>query len=212
MFARTFLVLLTVCGWTACQPRGSVTVRAESHVTEPPTAAPVDTPAPAPTPTPPTPSGACSSSSDCQVVARGCCPPCRDLNDQGTTRYRPGAFTAAQAAERARTCGVKSVKCAKCAEPGLEPSYLPVCESGRCQLLDVRTSAMSACTSDAECSLRPSTCCGCQSQPVAVSTHGFKLFREAVCEPGLDCSACAIPNYGGVSAVCVDGHCVRKGR
>jgi hypothetical protein len=89
------------------------------------------------------------------------------------------------------------------------PNYYATCELGRCQVEDVRTSPVSACTADSDCTLRSgATCCGCGNDNlIAVSV---KVDAEALfCPPGVRCAAdCASTVPAGVSAVCQAGHCV----
>jgi len=213
MFARALLACLAVFFWVACQPQGHTTTGSAASSTAVAPRAPVATArVSASAMVSSSPSETCQRTSDCRVMARGCCPPCRDLNEQGETRYKPAVFSQAQLAERQRQCANKTLKCAKCSDSGLETSYLPQCVDQRCEMIDVRSSSMSACEVDADCVLRPPRCCGCKGQPVAVSMSGQALFRQTVCEAGVKCRACQIPNYEGLSAACVNGHCTRQGR
>ena len=88
------------------------------------------------------------------------------------------------------------------------PNYYATCEAGRCQVKDVRTSPVSACAADTDCTLRSgATCCGCGNENlIAVS---LKVDVEAVfCPPDVRCAAdCASSVPAGVSAVCRAGHC-----
>lgn len=194
--------------WTACQPQGHVTSGSGSSSATVATTATLRTSSMSAS----APDATCQRLRDCRVMARGCCPPCRDVNQGGETRYKPAVFSHAQLAERQRQCVNKAPKCVKCSESGLESSYLPQCVDQRCEMLDVRTSAMSACEADADCLLEPPRCCGCRGLPVAVSRSGYANFRHTVCDPGVRCAACAKPAYEGLSATCVHGHCRRKGR
>jgi hypothetical protein len=86
-------------------------------------------------------------------------------------------------------------------------NYYAACESGRCQAIDVRTSSLSACSSDSECYLRSgTTCCGCGSNWIAVSSRanaGAVFCGNSAC--AADCVSAPVPP--GVSAVCSAGQC-----
>jgi len=88
------------------------------------------------------------------------------------------------------------------------PNYYASCESGHCQPVDVRTSALSACTADTDCALRNgTTCCGCGGgNLIAVSKQAN--VEQTFCAAGpcaADCIASPLPP--GVTAVCSTGHC-----
>jgi hypothetical protein len=150
---------------------------------------------------PPVQADRCTSAADCVVGARGCCGPCQE--------YAPEAFTKAEQARQQKDCVGKPTSCKPCKTPGVDPNYLATCEAGACGLVDVRTSSMSECAADTDCHLVPPHCCGCQGEPVAVSTSGHSQHRELVCEAtgNTNCAACQIPDYDGHRAVCAAGHC-----
>ena len=88
------------------------------------------------------------------------------------------------------------------------PNYYAACESGHCQPVDVRTSALSACTADTDCALRNgTTCCGCGGgNLIAVSKQAN--VEQTFCASGpcaADCTSSPLPP--GVTAICTTGHC-----
>jgi hypothetical protein len=91
------------------------------------------------------------------------------------------------------------------------PSYMATCQQGQCKAFDIRTSALTACTSSADCYLRAGTsCCSGCGDMVAFSRKAD--VQNAVCPsgpvacPALGCEP-AVPV--GISAVCNQtGHCV----
>jgi hypothetical protein len=100
------------------------------------------------------------------------------------------------------------------------PNYYAECESGHCQVLDVRTSQLSACGSDSDCEVRSVTSCyGCGSGGlIAVSTQAN--VDQAFCGASGGCVVvdgpaayadiiyCASgPLPPGMSVACVAGHC-----
>ncbi len=88
------------------------------------------------------------------------------------------------------------------------PNYYAQCIVGECQILDVRTSNLSACTTPAQCYLRSGTsCCGCGSDNlVAVSNEA--PVEQVLCAPMAGCAAdCVTPVPSNASAECTRGHC-----
>jgi hypothetical protein len=97
--------------------------------------------------------------------------------------------------------------------PGVATSqnYYAACEMGHCEPVDVRLSALSACSSDSDCYLRAgTTCCGCgNNNLIAVSKKAN--VEQALCGPAHACAAdcVAAPLPPNVSAYCsVGGHCL----
>jgi hypothetical protein len=92
------------------------------------------------------------------------------------------------------------------------PNYIATCEQGQCKAIDIRTSALTACTSSADCFLRSGTSCcpGCGTDMVAFSNKAN--VQAALCAAGpMACPAiaCAPAMPVGLSAVCnPNGHCV----
>jgi len=84
------------------------------------------------------------------------------------------------------------------------------CVNNRCEAFDVRlVPEFSQCTSDTECSLRPSVnCCGCNAW-IAVSAKGVSTLPEAVCSSrGTLCLRCPAPPQGMTPACVKPGVCV----
>ena len=91
-------------------------------------------------------------------------------------------------------------------------NYYAECEAGRCVGLDVRTSPLSACSTDAECILRSGTsCCGCGAGDlIAVSSKAN--VEVAFCGTNGGCAADCVsaPVPPGVAPYCSLGHCLVK--
>ena len=88
------------------------------------------------------------------------------------------------------------------------PNYYASCLAGRCKAFDIRTSELSACTSDAQCGLRSGAdCCACGSDDlVAVNTSAD--LGSALCGANETCPRDCVeppPPLGG--ARCTAGHC-----
>jgi hypothetical protein len=89
------------------------------------------------------------------------------------------------------------------------PNYMATCEQGQCTAIDIRASALTACTSSADCYLRWGTgcCAGCGTDVVAFSSKAN--VQTTLCAGGpVACPAIACPLPAGYSAVCnSSGHC-----
>jgi hypothetical protein len=93
------------------------------------------------------------------------------------------------------------------------PNYIATCDQGQCKAIDIRTSALTACTSDADCYLRSGTscCAGCGTDNLVAFSNKANV-QTTLCAGGpFSCPAiaCATPPPAGVSPFCnVSGHCV----
>lgn len=92
------------------------------------------------------------------------------------------------------------------------PNYYAECVANRCLGLDVRTSELSACTSNADCILRNGTsCCGCGTGNwIAVSSKANveAAFCGSTGSCAADCVSAPVPP--GVAPNCSMGHCLVK--
>ena len=86
-------------------------------------------------------------------------------------------------------CGGGSCLAPPSQDFAVSQNYYGACEVGRCQAVDVRMSALSACHDDTDCALRAGTsCCGCaNSKLIAVSKQVD--VESAFCGPGRACAA-----------------------
>jgi len=91
------------------------------------------------------------------------------------------------------------------------PNYYAACEAGRCQGVDIRASALSACSSGSDCSLRPGNCCGCGTANIIAVSNPAAL-EAAFCGANASCSAdcVSVPPPLSVTAYCSSGHCLVK--
>jgi hypothetical protein len=96
----------------------------------------------------------------------------------------------------------------------LNPNLAATCNAGSCAGFDVRqVDALSACTGDADCTLRIGLdCCeGCQSNGydlVAVSIDSGGALSQALCDSGgVGCPDCAPQYPANKKAACVANHC-----
>jgi hypothetical protein len=110
------------------------------------------------------------------------------------------------------------VACPACASR-LDPNVQAFCTSGKCQITDVRTDAISKCSTSDDCILRYATCCqpcngGSPEEVVAVNRAGEGALAIQLCSGSEACDKC-LPSFGeGIKAACnaSTGHCevVRK--
>lgn len=158
-----------------------------------------------------TPSGAdlCTGPGQCVLAFPGCCPPC------GMPEVRHfEAVNEAFAAEYAKAVCPEPTPCPEC-ETLVNPNLFAHCDGpSTCAVADVRTHAVSACTTDADCRLRVGAAC-CEScieatftDLTAVSNTADPSLEDLVCEPGTACPPCLPTIVEEVYVYCAqDGHC-----
>jgi hypothetical protein len=145
----------------------------------------------------------CESPSDCEVAIDQCCE-CEAGVDAilGTRR----------AAHRRHVCGRRFLVCPECQGP-LRPDLGATCNAGVCELYDLRTSPIAACSRDEDCVLRVAACCECggdtrPSALVAIARDRAAEYRTLVCAPDAECAACEPIYPAEARAICAaDGHC-----
>jgi hypothetical protein len=145
---------------------------------------------------------ACTEPTDCVLAAASCCICSKpELSD----------YVAANQAH-ANECICKGPACGCASMPN--PNLGATCTSGTCTGFDVsQDNALSACTTDADCTLRVGAgCCqGCEADTwtlIAIRTDAESKLEQMVCGPtGMTCPNCAPGMPPGTSAACVSGHC-----
>jgi hypothetical protein len=117
-------------------------------------------------------------------------------------------------------CAAECNDAAMCPAIGC-PSFtgynVAVCRSASCTGIDIREDELTACATDADCTLRWGVRC-CESCDAGSDTTGLVAVRsspsysEALCDPQAPCPPCAPPPYPAeASAVCnAAGHCEVK--
>jgi hypothetical protein len=150
----------------------------------------------------------CTSQDTCLLEAVGSCPVC-ETNPLS-------AFTAINSAfettfNNNRPGCLAFIMCPAPLPPGEgnRPNYFAACEAGHCQPHDVRTTLLSACTSDDDCYLRSgTTCCGCGTGDLIAVSKTANV-EQAFCGASRACAADCVsaPLPPGLSAVCSAGHC-----
>ena len=163
---------------------------------------------------------ACRLPSDCLVTGTSCCGICdgpsisaHDLISynrayQGQLQCGLAFNVAGDAAAGAAA----PIACAPCVQegPGTMYNFFPTCVASQCAVEDVRTSAVTACKTAADCKLRNGTgCCeGCGGgNLIAVRKDGS--FEQLACgNSDFACDACApVPTPGAIAICGASGHC-----
>jgi len=121
---------------------------------------------------------ACPVAYACTLTPRSCCSPC------GVPRACD-LFAVVVSNEhllRAKVCP-EPMACPEC-ESNENPQLHAACRNAKCEVIDVRNDALSACTSDDECIARVSHCCDpCEGgQPeIAIRKDAVVQYRQEVC-------------------------------
>jgi len=153
----------------------------------------------------------CQVHADCAVNSASCCGSCGAPTQNDVIAIA----TSDVAAYRAAACGTKPVACPACAT-GSNLRFLATCESGSCKVIDLGNSPVTACTSDADCTLRATACCECGAPMelgslVAISSNAGTGFSALVCDANQVCAMC-MPQYPtNIKLSCTAGHCVIPG-
>jgi hypothetical protein len=143
----------------------------------------------------PSESAYCTRSSSCYVYASDCC-----LSDCTANLV---LMSGVEVRGYFQSCMARG--CTPCV---VGPQWIPRCIDNRCAIVDLDSSAFSACGVDADCELRWGTrCCDpCRPNPDTdlVSTARTAIF----CAPDDFCDPCAPrPFPAGATAVCISGRC-----
>jgi hypothetical protein len=160
---------------------------------------------------------ACTNNTQCEIVPLSCC----SCGNSG----KVADFTAINAAYEMqfdeRCAAVDCATCVPIPPPGLNDPYfylVPTCQRpadapasapGRCVVVDLRATEITACMSASDCQLRSGTACcsGCGGRPVALNGAQAPALSELVCDSQpAACPACA-PSFDGYQAICSAGRC-----
>lgn len=144
----------------------------------------------------------CTGPGQCAVVAKTCCGACSGPSLANSVALRTGF----ESKYRDSVCGPVPPGCPECAPFIADDSIQAWCQfgaagggggapAGKCTVVDVRTESVSACTTDADCMLRHSSCCEpCEERRddlVALTPAGLEAYRSKVCVGDETCSRCA---------------------
>ena len=147
---------------------------------------------------------ACEAASECMIVPLYCCAGCDPARstDLQAVNVAYSSFTRGPCSSD-QTCS----DCPPIEELSTTRQYfVPVCEFGQCDVLDIRLHDVTSCQNDSDCRLRDgSACCvGCDGQGlVAVSSE--EVFA-AQCTSEDRCPDCALAT--DYRARCYDSRCV----
>jgi hypothetical protein len=133
----------------------------------------------------------CDATTQCILVTPGCCGTC------GTVPL--SSFVAIDASQASAfhtaTCPVPE-PCPNCATPP-EPNFVAACRSSVCTAIDLRTDAISACATDADCRFRwAGDCCECGAPAfdlVAIATSKTSDLDAILCAPATACTRHCAP-------------------
>lgn len=149
----------------------------------------------------------CDGPGQCVLAVPGCCSGC------GVPEV--GDFAAVNSAKldayHTSVCP-EETPCPAC-EGGINPNLFAYCDAGKCVAADVRTHAVSACATSADCHLRVGAgCCeGCgpvSESDLTVTSNAVPGLEALVCGPNAGCPECAPQYPPDVAPSCGgDGHC-----
>jgi hypothetical protein len=153
---------------------------------------------------------ACSVNSECILRAASCCGSCGSptradviaLNQAALDAYSNSVCDPAQ-------------QCPDCPAPAPDPTLIATCQQGQCEVVDLTTSPITACSGDTACVIRTNACCECggpmdQGSIIAINHDSGASYAALVCNPDATCADC-LPVYPtSVQAVCNSGHCLAK--
>lgn len=161
---------------------------------------------------------ACTSNTQCKVVPVSCCGAC----NSGSLASYTAINSANEMQFFARCATVDCAPCGSTLAPTLnDPSlyFVATCRKpadaapdapGKCVVVDLRATELTACKTQSDCGLRSGTgcCSGCSGRLVALNGSHAPELSDLVCgsEEPTACPACA-PIFDGYRATCVEGRC-----
>ncbi|MEO6601126.1 MAG: BPTI/Kunitz domain-containing protein [Polyangiaceae bacterium] len=149
--------------------------------------------------------GACRHDGDCIASSVGCCGACEPIKDSDLTALNRSHLADDQHAQCPNT-----VNCGQCQmttpDEATSKYFKPVCVSGQCSVLDVRTSAaLTQCDTADDCALRDGVgCCqGCDG------TNFLAVNKTAnFCDAPQACDGCVSSPPKSIGVACSAGTCV----
>lgn len=152
---------------------------------------------------------ACSVNSECMLRSASCCGSCGSPTRADVIALNQAAL----AAYASSVCDVNQT-CPACVAM-TDPTLVATCQAGQCEVVDLTTSPMTACTTDTACVIRTNACCECngpmdQGSIIALNHDLAASYPALVCDPDATCPDC-LPVYPtNVLPVCESGHCLAK--
>lgn len=146
----------------------------------------------------------CVSPTECSVVPVSCCGQCGSATSGDLIAVR----TDEASAWRTTACGGGPFACPECATMQ-DPYLVATCTLGNCAARDLHVDPLTECTTDADCTLAPATCCACGEiglgAAIAYNPAAGSL-AQLICDPRADCPPC-VPTFTGIEARCDAGRC-----
>ena len=149
--------------------------------------------------------GACERTSQCVIRPASCCGNCgaasRDdiiaLNQNELNLYAT------------EVC--EGMGCAACYMP-TDANLIAICEGGRCEVIDLFESPITACEATEQCRVRTNDCCECdggttEEDLIAINIEQEMHFSLLVCDPNSGCDDCAPQYPDSAQAFCEEGRC-----
>jgi hypothetical protein len=145
---------------------------------------------------------ACEVNSDCVVVPESCCGSCG-----APTRGDAVAINADMRARYSRAACGEDTACPACAPLFIDPTLVATCRARRCELVDLREHAVTACEENADCQVRTPDCCECggDTSPgrlLGIATDAERQYAQLVCDPDTACPECAAVYPPEVTVAC----------
>jgi hypothetical protein len=154
----------------------------------------------------------CDGAGTCAIVTSACCDGC---GAEDVTTLVAVASGATEAYRAGLACDdVECDACQSVTEAQLTSQYFGArCELGKCQLFDVRESALTNCASDGDCILRNGlSCCeSCDGSGFVAIRADADIASIACPLSAQGCTACDSVAPEGLSAVCSGGRCTVQG-
>ena len=146
----------------------------------------------------------CDGPGQCVITHGGCCAGCGMPEAETVV-----AVNAAQIEGYRESVCPEGGACPACATQ-LNPNLFAYCDAGHCRAADVRTHAVSACATSADCTLRFGTDC-CEpcggSNEMLTAVSGAGGLSSLVCGAFMPCPPC-VPQYPtDATVICDLGHC-----
>ncbi|HVY30009.1 MAG TPA: BPTI/Kunitz-type proteinase inhibitor domain-containing protein [Polyangiaceae bacterium] len=151
---------------------------------------------------------ACKLPTDCTLAGNGCCGVCDSPN---VTQHDFISYNKAYVGKVSTCAG--DVACGACPPPdanGTLKYFVPDCVQGQCAVDDLRTSTVTACKTDQDCTLRTGHgCCPSCNPAETIAVRNDGSFEDLVCG-GIrpPCAACLpVPDDNAVAVCGANGHC-----
>jgi hypothetical protein len=153
---------------------------------------------------------ACSEPAECMLATPGCCASCDPVDARAFV-----AINRVFANQYGDASGCSGGSCGACPDvPDRDRTseyYTATCNSGRCEVLDVRKSPITECTKTADCILRDGVeCCqGCDGTGIVAINRDADLESLVCAGAGQACPLCVPQIPPKISAICSGGRCER---